>query len=339
MKFLLTFLLVATVGTATIYYGLPPLWQALGLKVPTPATTPVAAVEQIPSTTLPKGLHFHPKAPPPDAPVAPADAPSVTQSTPLVVGPVASAAPVSQPEKPDTAPATPETKPRIKHTFDGKPPPAPAPGCKSWGITITRTKYYSLSNEWRGHVPGGTIVDIEDIRTTREAEMSLGRIERDNQMTGPFLIDNVDLIRFPSPRSEAAVEQVTTLKQFYDLQGKLDQRIAEITQQNIQANPDTAAYVNAKQEYDAFARKERQLVARRDTASGEERSRLIDQLREMIPAETRLKAAMNAAKPRYDRWKASHSDTVVMDVEKDTQVHDLQQQIAEIEPRVHEILQ
>jgi len=262
-----------------------------------------------------------------------------SSNTPLNVGAPAFSTPTTATPSitPEISTPSAETKPRVGQVPSNQPLPPPTPGSKAWGITISRANYYSLSNKWCGHMPGGLIVDIDESRTTQAGKMSLGRVERDHVMTGPYLVDNVALVRFSSPRSEVPAETVAKLKQYYELRDKLDQRIEAITRQTIRTNPETAPFIEAKQKYDAFEQKISQLVARRDGASGEERSRLIDVLREMIPAGQRLKIAVENTKIRYDQWKASHSDAVIVDVEKDAQVCELREQLSALEPEVRKI--
>jgi len=340
MKFLTLFVFLAIAGTLVIYYGMQPLRLAMGLPQQN-ASTPADATVSRP--VVPKGLHYRVVAnaqpPIPTSAFTRSQQSPQSSNTPLNVEALASstAATAAPSITPEISTPSEEIKPRIRQAPCNQPLPPPTPGSKAWGITISRANYYSLSNKWCGHVPGGLIVDIEDSRTTQAGEMSLGRVERDNVMTGPYLVDNVALVRFSSPRTEVPAETIATLKQYYELKDKLNQRIEAITRQTIRANPETAPFIEAKQKYEAFERKVNQLVARRDVASGEERSRLIDELREMIPAGQRLKNAADNAKPRYDQWMSSHSDAVSADVEKDAQVHELRQQISVLEPKVRKI--
>jgi len=206
-------------------------------------------------------------------------------------------------------------------------------------MTITCASYYALSGENRGQLPGGSIIDIEDSRSTdKGVDMSMGRVERDNSMAGPYLVANVNLVRFNVSRSDVPADSIATLKQYYGLKGKLDQRIADLKKQAVGANPYAAAYGEAAQKYNDFGTREKQLTARRDAASGAERMHLVDQLREMIPEGQRLLRAVEDTKAKYNKWKAANPNAAMIDIAGDGQAEELRKQIAALEPQVKEIV-
>ena len=212
-------------------------------------------------------------------------------------------------------------------------------GSKSWGMTLTSASYYSLSGENRGRLPGGAIMDIQDTRSSSKGDMSEGRVERDNTMVGPYLVAVSDLVRFNVPRSEVPAETITLLKQYYGLKGKLDQRIIDLKKQAVIANPCAAAYGEAVQKYNAFGEREKLLTAKRDAATGADRMRLMDQLRELIPESQRLLRAVESTKADYNKWKAANPGVSMPDPAADAQVQDLQKQIAALEPQVKQVIQ
>jgi hypothetical protein len=356
MKFALPFFLVLIFGTAGMHYGAQPLWRALGFQVQ--VSRPTVAV---------------PEAPAHDPYLRPATPTEVAVVTPAVVAPVAAAPaaavshtprltrvlePVETPappartttsDKPEapTAEASattsePATEPAVEPAVASKPVPPPTKGTKSWGMTITRASYYALSGENRGQLPGGTIIDVEDSRSTdKGVEMSLGRIEKDGAMAGPYLVANTSLVRFNVPRGDVPADSINTLKQYYALKGQLDQRVNEIKRQAISVNPYAQAYNDAVQKYNDFGTREKRLTKLRDTASGGDRMRYVDQLREMIPEGQRLLRNVETAKANYTKWKTANpaAAAAVPDTASDTQAQDLRRQIAALEPKVREIVQ
>jgi hypothetical protein len=361
MKFLLSFFLAALLGTAGVYYGAQPLWLAIGLPLPGPASETRTAV----APAAPADPYLRPATPAerihpsqPSSTAAASTRPRLTRvldsaepaaSVPAATSsgkpeappaaPSATTAPASStPDEP--APAVPANPPAVA---TGKPLPPPAQGSKSWGMTITRAAYYALSGENRGKLPGGTVMDIEDSRSTEGGmAMSMGRLEREGTMIGPYLVANADLVRFNMSRSEVPADTIATLKQYYDLKGKLQVRLAELKQLAISSspNPHTAAYAEAVQKYNDFGRREKQLVARRDAATGSDRMRYMDTLREMIPEGKRLERAVDEAKTRYNKWKAANPGVVAPDTTaSDEQVRELRRQLAALEPQVKEMVQ
>jgi hypothetical protein len=113
----------------------------------------------------------------------------------------------------------------------------------------------------------------------------------------------------------------------------------ELKQQALGANPYTAAYRAAAQRYNAFGEREKKLIAQRDKARGDERMRLADELRAMIPEGARLQNALNAAKTNYTEWKKNHAaEHTASDPNDDEQVKALKQRLAPLEARIHAIV-
>ena len=328
MKFWLTYILVAILGTAGVYFGTQPLWRTLGLPTSSPASAAVTV----------SGIR------PPASTTAPKESPAFTRQAKPVVSSATPPAPTvasgSQPDGQTPAPAvaTATAPAEAAPTPGNSPYPPPTPGCASWGLTITSASYYSLSGENRGKLPSGTIMDVEDGRNSSKGDMSQGRVERSNTMAGPYLIANTDLVRFNVPRGEVAIENITTLKQSYALNGALDQRLADLKQQATAANPFATAYGAAVQKYNDFGTHEKALVAKRDAATGADRMLLMDQLRAMIPESQRLLRAVNDSKEKYNKWKAANPAAATPDLASDPQTQELQKQIAALEPQVKEIV-
>ena len=349
MKFLIPFFLVMLLGTVGVYYGIRPLWKSLGWYRP-PAARP-AAPQNVPPSA-PRASYVRPAAsdesPQPAASATGTAAARKPRLTRIPDTDAPAAAPTTSSNKPE-APATntEETTPSSSVAAPppaetGKPLPAVTIGSKTWGLTITCVSYYSLSGANRGQLPGGTIIDIEDTQTTSRGEMSQGRVERGGGLAGPYLVANSDLVRFPVPRSEVPPENIATLKQYYNLKGRLEQRLAELKNQAISANPNpyTLAYSEAVQKYNAFGVREKHLVSQRDAASGAERMRLVNTLREMIPEGKRLERAIEEAKAQYNKWKTDNPGVVAPDTSaSDAQAQELRRQIAALEPQVKEIVQ
>lgn len=328
MKFWVPYFLVAILGTAGVYYGTPPLWRAMGLALP-----PAAG-----SITPPAPQSSYLRAATPAETPAPVSVQADTTAssarhTPLLTAAHGAAESTSAPSS-AAAPSP---------AAAGKPFPPPSQGSKSWGMTISRASYYALSGENRGQLPGGAIMDIDDSRSTdKGVEMSMGQVERNDAMVGPYLVANADLVRFNVPRREVPPESIALLKQYYGLKGQLDQRLADLKKLAASSNPNPyyAAYAEAKQKYGDFNQRVKTLTVRRDAASGADRMRYMDTLREMIPEGKRLERAFDAAQTKYNQWKTDHPGVVAPDATAgDPQVQELRKQLATLEPQVKEIVQ
>lgn len=349
MKFAIPFFLVMLLGTVGVYYGIRPVWKLLGWYHP-PVARP-AATQNVPPSA-PRDPYVRTAAlgeiPHPESSATRMAASAVPRKPRLARIPdaVEPAAPDASLNKPETPGANEEASSAAVSAQPpaeaGKPLPGTTIGSKTWGMTITCAAYYSLSGANRGQLPGGSIIDIEDTQTTSRGEMSQGRIERGNDMAGPYLVANADLVRFPVPRSEVPTESIATMKQYYSLKGRLAQRLVELKKQALSANPNpyAVACAEAVQKYKNFGEREKRLVVQRDAASGAERMRLMDTLRAMIPEGKRLEHAVEESTAQYNKWKAANPGVVATDASaSDAQVQELRRQIAAIEPQVREIVQ
>ena len=218
---------------------------------------------------------------------------------------------------------------------------AAAPHGSVWGITITRASYYSPSGQYLGLLPGGVLMDIIRSRETSSGEMSLVMLELDGKQDGPFLISVASLVRFSNlARNEVPTDDLSTLQQYYALQGKRDQRVADLKAKVECLNPYANAYHTAVQKYKDFDQQVALLTEKRDTATSTiDLMTYADKLRQMLPEGTRLQRAVEESKSRFNKWNAENPAIANFDTSNDAQIKQLQEQIASLEPRVKEILQ
>ena len=333
MNFWLSFILAALIGTAVVYHVSPTVWKYYGASKPAaiskPAVAPATTPAPVPAASLPPKATLAASI---SHPAVHAIKPAPAASAPAAATPVSST--TSVPEKTEAAPTS---------AASSVPTPALAAiapsGATNWGLTITCASYYSLAGEHRGTLPGGALIDISSHHSSSRGDMAAGEVERGGAMVGPYLIAASDLVQFDVPRSALPAETVNTLKAYYTLKGRLDQRIADLKANDESANPCTAAYLAAHKAYNAFGAETEALRAKFDQSSGALRLKYEDQLRSMKPESVRRKQVLDDAKAKYVDWKKNHPAVAATDPSKDSQVKDLQAQIAALEPKVKEIMQ
>jgi hypothetical protein len=340
MNFWFSFILTALIGTTVVYHVSPTVWKYYGESKPVaiskPAATPAAAPALVAApapVATPAPAASLPTKTTPSVSVMHTIKPAKTEPAPVVAA--------ASSEKPAPVPVNPEAT--TTTAASSSPAPASAAiapsGATNWGLTITCANYYSLSGENRGTLPGGALMDISSHRSSSRGDMAAGDVERNSAMVGPYLVAASDLVQFDVPRSTLPVETVNTLRAYYSLKGRLDQRIADLKAKDEDANPCVAAYRAAYKEYNAFGTETEALRAKFDQASGSLRQTYEDRLRTMKPESVRLRQALDAAKIKYMDWKKNHPAPPATDPSKDSQVKDLQAQIAALEPKVKEIMQ
>lgn len=338
MKFFGLYLFTALVLTVGVYHGARPIGALCGL-VPSAAdaqfsgsdSAPASPAERVQTAQPPKKT---------SASALEAASPSVNPATATpssaseAVAPAETALVPAQTGNGGTA--SPPEPTRLVASSAPPVPPATT-GCKSWGLTLGVVSYYSAAGDKRGQLPVGSLMDIEGSCDSSRGEMIRGRVERDGAMIGPYLVAASELVQFSAPRSEVSPETQSLLKQYFDVKGQLAERIAELKKETVDLNPYAAAFREAKQRYNEFGAREKELTERRDRSVGAERMRCIDQLRAMIPENTRLLRAVEDSKTRYNSWKAGHP-VAAPDTSKDPRVQELQRRLAAIEPRVKEFV-
>ena len=318
MKFWLTYLLTALVASAAIEVGAPFMRTHVILPPPAVDLTPEPVRD------------------------APAGRTARVSST-AIASLVAEAAAAPAPAGVTAAGAAEAPRSSDRQDLTGVAPAVadtgPATGTTPWGVTATRVSYYSQTGEHRGTLAGGVIVDILRHSNASRGEMAVCRIEPEGGAgAGFWLVALSDLVQFDQPRNDVPPATVALMKQYYGLQGQLDQRLADLKQQAAEANPYYPAYRDAAQRLNAFVAREKRLTSLRDQSSGAERMRLSDELRAMIPEGTRVQRDLDAAKPNYLEWKRTHGAVSTGDLDGDAQVRDLKQRLAPLEARVKEIV-
>ena len=223
--------------------------------------------------------------------------------------PLPAAAPTEHPQPPSNASAATdgdELPPAVQGislaTSSDKP---------EWGVTQQRATYYKSDGSRLGHVPGGTLIAFKEKRPSSKGLMIACKILAGGSSNDVYLVSTKDVYLFTGSYSLLSPRQLTALKDYYALNGNINQRKNELLQISASKNPFFTAYNAAYTVYMAHIEKAKALTAQRDHATEGDKSRFEDQLREMKIAETRLRAEYDDAHLKFRSWKDQHANEIV----------------------------
>lgn len=303
------YLLVAVVGTLIVYHGAPRL-------LPPPSRDAVPAVAPAVPSRLPARTPAAPLPSPPSTPLTPST-PS-TPPPPLPVAPVFRAATADLPSS--------------------------GSGVTHWGVTTVNAACYTLDGKRRDDsVAGGTIVELTGIKASSRGEMAICRIARPGgAWVGPYLLAASELVRFPGTRDRVDAALIPTLQRYFMLNAQIEARRQALQPAPQEDNnPLLARARQALGDYRAAQQRAAELTSLRDRASGGERTRYADELRDLVAEQARLKEKLEDANAAYREWKVRHggaSTTVAASAQpEDENMRAWQREMAALRPRLADL--
>jgi chromosome segregation ATPase len=228
------------------------------------------------------------------------------------------------------------------------PPPSPVttearpdtPGVRTgkWGVTTTQTASYEPNGTRIARLAGGTVVEVQGAVSSSRGSMTICRYRQNGSWQGPVLISEADLAFFSGSVADFPAETLEALQRYFEAKGLVDARTAELTRQQVDANPYTAPYRQAYEQLTALQERAKTLTAERDNASGEARMRAIEELRLMKDEQARLRAVFDQAQTQYRTWKSEHATTSSVDPATDPQIQAWERRMAALKPDVRKVL-
>lgn len=196
--------------------------------------------------------------------------------------------------------------------------PSSGPDVQFWGVAINDAQVYERDGRNRdSKIPGGTLVEVTKTSNSSRGEVALCRIRHNNNWVGPYLIATTELIRFEGGREEVDANDVEKLCAYYALNAKMQNRENELKLKVASANPHFAELKRKADQYNAHKKRAEELTAKRDSAKGPERSKIISELTQLKNTEAREASDVAALTKKYEDWKKSHPNAATANVESD----------------------
>lgn len=177
-----------------------------------------------------------------------------------------------------------------------------------WGVVSVESGVYQKDGKRLAvKAPGGSLTEISKMTfTSKGDEMALCYIWEGSKWVGPFLVPSRNIFMFEGTRSELLAEDVDGLMKYFKLNAALEARKQALEEEAVRANPHTARLRELNGESQAFAEKVKELTAKRDKATGGERTRISDELRRLETTATKNNAELAKQVKLYEEWKAKH---------------------------------
>ena len=325
MRFFLTYLLVAVLASAAVYWGAPYLapYLARHRQAPASAGEPPPAIAGGDSRPGEDGLpsdsdaSVFPRLPP--APRPSPDVPPVAGDAVPPVSPDAAehaSVPVAAQGAP-SLPAAPEDSVGPAVSTDRIPASAEA-GITAWGIAV-RDADVALSGGRRNRVSAGTLFEETSTVGDGEDECAVGSVWSDGRWVGPVRIRLTDLFRVPGTRSDVSADDVDFLRRFYALKERVaaldaakakraagGSGLSAAERAAIDANPYAEEYRALYRRRKEFDRRAEALTEERDSSTGARRMKAADELRAMLHEQQALDRKIAEIDKKYKDWKKAH---------------------------------
>ena len=197
------------------------------------------------------------------------------------------------------------------HTTDASRGAGDTASGPRWGvIKVSEGHAYEVNGKFRQSLPAGTIVDVRDVRDTSAGRLAICRL---TDAVGPsILVPENELDLHPGRYSDASPAERRLRSRRAVVMARIEKARQAATPPGpaedwlSKANPHADAYRKAKGELDALQRRAADVQARWDKATGGERMKYADELREMKTEQVRLETACRQVRSKAEEWAAAH---------------------------------
>ncbi len=199
-------------------------------------------------------------------------------------------------------------------------------GATQWGVvTVPGAVVLNHGGQSIGKLPAGAVVIVQEIRTASQGTYAIcSRVWTNGPaFKPPFYVQARELALTPGKPETADPERIRLVSR----RAQIRIRIAALRQTQSAtintANPHAKAYEAARTAYNRFRKKAETLNKQFDDATGDERMKLHDQLRQLKLEQVGIEQQYQKARKPYAAWQAgnapaaSPSDPRVQEMEKE----------------------
>ncbi len=216
-------------------------------------------------------------------------------------------------ESTTTAPTS-TTRPAPKSDEDDELPPilngihlAQKSDKREWGITHQAANYYAANGTRLGAIEAGTLVQYCGTQASSKGAMVECLLKSTNVAVDPVLISAADLYIFTGDYRKLSTRQLTDLKTYYALSGKIAQRKKELLQISASRNPYFQEYQARHKQLMDHIEKAKVLAKERDKTTSGNHIEIEDQLRSMKHQESQLNRHYQEIHEKFRAWKDAHA--------------------------------
>ncbi len=290
MSAVIRFLIVAIVGFAAVWYGIPALSGQKAGSAPEAGAATRSAPDPVTAVALEN---------------TPSRAPVMPEPVQAVEAPASAPAPVSVPA------SAPAPEPQVVYVPADQPAvqmPGVAPSDYDWGVLYRETTAFGSDGKSRGKLPAGTVIEIMQERESKQGLMFQCRVlDSSRRWDDGYIFPDRDVVRFLGCFAEAEKEPSDKVIRYFTLKGRVDAQKAVLHDRWLRTNPHFESYSAVAKEMLAFQEKGKALTAERDAATGARRQQISAELNHMKTKETDLTKRFKAVEAPYKQWKEQHA--------------------------------
>ncbi|MDR2848962.1 MAG: hypothetical protein LBW77_00205 [Verrucomicrobiota bacterium] len=176
-----------------------------------------------------------------------------------------------------------------------------------WGFIKETSSYYAPDGRRLGTLPGGTLFKYDSVKSSSKNTMLVSTVKRGEAWEGPVLLDCTDIAGYEGSPDTISPELLGQLAAYFTLNGKVDDRKAELSKAALAANPNHDAAEQAQKAYQASIVKATDLEAQMNAATGTRREKLMDELRSLKYEQSQLKAKAAQAAAASKTWEDANA--------------------------------
>ena len=176
-----------------------------------------------------------------------------------------------------------------------------------WAVVRnSKALVFDRSGRSIGSLSVGTLLNVHEIKKVPRDTLAYCTKPAETQSQPAFFVRLADLNVRSGPAADAPPELKDLASKQASLQADLEKLRTRKSSQLNQANPNARELETAKAERKAYWVKVEELKKKFDSASGDSRMKIHDQLRAMRGEDVRVEQRYEKARQQYDTWETAH---------------------------------
>jgi tetratricopeptide (TPR) repeat protein len=186
---------------------------------------------------------------------------------------------------------------------------------RRWGCTRTLAKAYdAVSGKAVQELAPGALVEVSGIRNGSPlGELAICKVITDTNDPPILLVRMRDLDTKMGPLSSASEEEKTLRIRRVRLWAEIARLKDELLQSRLKDNPYKKEYDVASAAYNAYWTKVKNLQAKHQASTGDERVRVADEMKRLKGEDIRIGQALETAKKKMNEWQERNAASPIAD--------------------------
>jgi len=237
----------------------------------------------------------------------------------------------AQPAQPPVTPAPP------RDTVPEEPPPdlpvRPGQRDSQWGIVnVPEARTYDTNGRFQGRVPAGTLLSISQVRRADVGDIAVATLRTDSGTLRDVVIRATDIRIRPGAIDRTSARERELNVRLADIEASITARESELEAAFEARNPHADEFHDIRARYAEFWKGIEERQAAHEKATGGERMRLANELRQLKVDDVRFRREFEAVRTRYQEWKQRNQ--AQLDIAGDATMQRLVRQRRDVEDAI-----